>query len=256
MAKTAITVQKTDVRSSQEWTTDPDMIAVTFNADFLDKATECVAFMKNHEVHAMTIWWVFGYEFYIEADGAEEFIVADDGREYTSFTPQYRVEGCHAKVFNDGRIRAVLPFRNSAGEVWVDIGCLDELRAKQKGELPPTTADSNDISQVCQRLQDPMEYLDGSFVPSVANDAVKVIQRLATALRATQTAHSQTMQYVEKADKFVAQTAALTIWGHDQNDGTPYEECDAPADGHADSHACLMNLIEAARDLLDKGERA
>lgn len=256
MPQNAITVQRTGVRSSQEWTTDPDMISVTFNAEFLDKATQCVTFMKENGVNTMTIWWAFGHQLYTETDGSEEFIVGADGVEYAVFTPEYSLDGCHAKVFDDGRIRAVLPFRNSDGEVWVDIGHLDELKAILAGVPSPTPVYSFDISGLCQRLRNPVEYLDEVFVPSVAEDAVKMIQQLATALHATQTAHSQTMQYVEKADKFVAQTAALSIWGHDRNDGTPYEECEEPSDGYTDSHECLMNLVEAARNLLDQGVRA
>ena len=55
--------------------------------------------------------------------------------------------------------------------------------------------------------------------------------------------------YAEKADKFVHQVGALSIWSYDRNDGTPYQECDEPADGFVDSHTCLMGLIEQARVL-------
>ena len=246
MSQNAIIIQTTEVRSSQEWTKDPDMISITLTAEFLERAAKCVEFMKGSGVNTMTIWWAFDYELYGESDGVEEIIVGDNGVEYAVFTPEYALDGCHAKVFDDGRIRAVLPFDNTNDKLWVDIGCLDELRTKLTGKPSVSTVDS---SRMCERLLDPMEYRDGSFVPSVANDAVKVIQHLTTALKATQTAHSQTMQYVERADKFVARTAALSIWGHDRNDGTPYEECEEPSEGYADSHECLMNLIEAARDV-------
>ena len=57
------------------------------------------------------------------------------------------------------------------------------------------------------------------------------------------------MQYAEKTDKFVHQVGALSIWDYDQNDGTRYQECDEPVDGFLDSHTCLMDLIEQARNL-------
>ena len=246
MPQNAIIIQTTAVRSSQEWTKDPDMISITLTAAFLDRAAQCVEFMKGSGVNTMTIWWAFDYELYAESDGVEEIIVGDDGVEYAVFTPEYALDGCHAKVFDDGRIRAVLPFDNTNDKLWVDIGCLDELRTKLTGNPSVSTVDS---SRMCERLLDPMEYRDGSFVPSVANDAVKVIQRLTTALKATQTTLSTTMQHMEAVNKFVGQVAGFSIWGHDQDDGTPYEECDEPSDGTGDSHECLMNLIEKARKL-------
>lgn len=67
---------------------------------------------------------------YAESDGVEEIIVGDDGVEY-AVCSEYALDGCHAKVFDDGRIRAVLPFDNTNDKLWVDIGCLDELRTKR-----------------------------------------------------------------------------------------------------------------------------
>ncbi len=46
--------------------------------------------------------------------------------------------------------------------------------------------------------------------------------------------------------------AGLTIWGYDQDDGTPYEEGGEnfePDDGYEDSHMALMELIELAREV-------
>lgn len=122
----------------------------------------------------------------------------------------------------------------------VTIQCTD-VNSPQEG-IPTDT--SYDIPNLCQRLLK-MQTVDREVI----NDAVKALERLKSGLKATQATLSNTMQYVEKADQFVAQTAALSIWGHDRNDGTPYEECEAPSEGYADSHECLMNLIEAARDV-------
>ena len=55
---------------------------------------------------------------------------------------------------------------------------------------------------------------------------------------------------------FVERVANLSIWDHDQDNGEPYDELDEPpGDGYLDSHTCLMNLIETARDIV-KGEPA
>ncbi len=53
----------------------------------------------------------------------------------------------------------------------------------------------------------------------------------------------------DEALKFVEQVANLDIWDFDKDDGTPYQECDEPSEGHLDSHCCLMQLIEQARQV-------
>lgn len=49
--------------------------------------------------------------------------------------------------------------------------------------------------------------------------------------------------------QFVDQVASLKIWSYDKYDGTAYAECEEPADGFLDSHTCLMDLIEQARQI-------
>lgn len=54
---------------------------------------------------------------------------------------------------------------------------------------------------------------------------------------------------VDESRNLVMQLAALCIWDYDRDDGTPYEECDEPCDGYVDSHCCLMEFIEMAREI-------
>lgn len=63
-----------------------------------------------------------------------------------------------------------------------------------------------------------------------------------------------------KAISFVEEVAALKQWGESDpdNDGDPYNDGDPfePSDGLDDSHACLMNLIDMARDLVGETEES
>ena len=126
-------------------------------------------------------------------------------------------------------------------------GCLQPEFVIDKGQADSTV--QSDIEDICKRLVDSEEHAVEAAVPDVAFEAAEVIKRLSGALKATQSTLSQTMQYAEKTDKFVHQVGALSIWEYDQNDGTPYDECDEPDDGFLDSHTCLMGLIEQARAL-------
>ena len=57
----------------------------------------------------------------------------------------------------------------------------------------------------------------------------------------------QTKSTAPDASAFRQQVANLCLWDWDANDGTLHHECEQPSDGHFDSHACLMSLIEQAR---------
>ena len=52
--------------------------------------------------------------------------------------------------------------------------------------------------------------------------------------------------------RFVNQIAILSIWEDNAEDGSPYKECSAPAEGFLDSHCCLMGLVQEARRLTTK----
>ena len=49
--------------------------------------------------------------------------------------------------------------------------------------------------------------------------------------------------------KFAAHIARFNIWDYEKNDGSAYQECEAPSDGHLDSHTCLMAMIGTAREI-------
>lgn len=48
---------------------------------------------------------------------------------------------------------------------------------------------------------------------------------------------------------FVKGVAGLKMWDYG-NDPEPFGECPPPSEGYADSHTCLMDLIEQARELM------
>lgn len=120
-----IAVRTTDISSNQDWASDPDMIEVNMSQDFLDKAEKCVAFMQENDVSYVCMWYVLGYEFYELAENYTEpeledktLITGKDGKKYVEFETEYRVEGCHAKIYKDGVIQAVFPIKHSGDQVW------------------------------------------------------------------------------------------------------------------------------------------
>lgn len=147
MSNHTINVQITDVSSNQEWTTDPDMIEIELGAQFLQKADKCVAFMQENDINYMCMWWVFGYTLYELSDNLDEdakegksLLIGTDGQEYAEFEPEYRLDGCHAKVYKDGDIQAVLPLKHTGDELWCTVGNVADLKLKIGTKADEATA--------------------------------------------------------------------------------------------------------------------
>lgn len=127
-----IKVQVTEICSDQEWTADPDMIEVSAGAALLESAERCVAFMQENDINYMCKWWAFSYTLYKVDDDSDAQdkpkIIGTNGQAYVEFEPEYRLNGCNAKIYKDGDIQAVLPFKHSDGELWFDVGNVADLK--------------------------------------------------------------------------------------------------------------------------------
>lgn len=139
MSEKNVTVQITDVNSTQDWTSDPDMIEIQVPAALLEKAERCVAFMTENGVDEVMIDSVLGYELYEVADDGDpkDVIIGNDGQTYSVAEPEYTVMGCGAKIAQSGAIRAVMPFKHTGEELWCDIGTLDDLKLKMAAVPAP-----------------------------------------------------------------------------------------------------------------------
>lgn len=101
--------------------------------------------------------------------------------------------------------------------------------------------------QILEQLMNSDEYNTDAAIPNVAYQAVDEINHLVSV-------HSEEVQAlkdkVEKLKQFITDVSELKMWGYDKDDGTPYEESEEPGEGYEDSHTCLMNFIEEARNIL------
>jgi hypothetical protein len=111
------------------------MIEVGISAAMLKLAEDSVAFMKDHDIDCMTSWAALPVTFYARVDEMHEDdlkgkqpITGDDGEEYVEFKPEYQLDGCSAKIFKDGAIEGVIPFKHSNEEVWFNISCIADLK--------------------------------------------------------------------------------------------------------------------------------
>jgi hypothetical protein len=132
----AMELKCVEINSNQDWTKDPDMIAVKLNGELLLKTEKCIAFMNDNDVNVMLCWWAIGYElFALASELADEdidgkAIVVNNGSEYVEFDPPYSLEGCHVKFYKDGDIQAELPFKHTNDKIWFTIGNIVDLKQK------------------------------------------------------------------------------------------------------------------------------
>lgn len=140
LSKNTISVQISDVSSSQDWTVDPDMVEIEVGAAFLQKAESCIAFMQENDINYMGKWSAFGYTLYALAEDPEDdgqdkpMIIGQDGQQYVEFTPKYQLDGCTAKIYKDGDIQVVMPFKRTNDELWCDIGNIKDLKVMLRSE--------------------------------------------------------------------------------------------------------------------------
>lgn len=112
------------------------MVDLLISASFLQKAQTYIDFMQDHDVNYMATPNAFSYSLMARVEELDKdkladksVVIGNDGKEYVEFDPEYRLDGCIAKIFKHGEIRAVIPFRDSAGELWFTVGNIKELTA-------------------------------------------------------------------------------------------------------------------------------
>lgn len=120
------------------------------------------------------------------------------------------------------------------------------MRTDPNGPVP--TGECPDCGALCYEIEKDPEWetvmdffgLDPSFMWQ-AEDVIDYTQKYHEALGETETKKEE----AAKALAFVRKVAELKKWGELDEEGEPFE----PSDGVEDSHDCLMDLIDEARDI-------
>ncbi len=130
-------IRTTDISSTSEWSSDPDMVEFDLSEALLHKAECCVKYMKQNDIHKMTIWYALGYKLYQNIENSSEdeptdssALIEHGGVQYVEFEPEYSLEGCHVEIFHDGDIKGVLQFKHTDDEIRVLIGDVNALRSQ------------------------------------------------------------------------------------------------------------------------------
>lgn len=132
-----VKIQVVGISSSQEWATDPDMVEIEFDLDFLKQAQTCVDFMQAIHADQINIWWRFGYTLYELVENIENteiknraIVDGPNGKKFVEFSPKYSLDGCNAKIDKYGDIQASFPFKHTSDSMWCVVGKLADLRTR------------------------------------------------------------------------------------------------------------------------------
>jgi hypothetical protein len=114
-----------------------DIIEVEVDEAFLQNAQTCIDFMLKHNINYMCSSSSFNYRLYERAENLDEgemkdkvVIHGNDGNEYIEFEPEYSLDGCHARIYQDGDIQVVLPLKNGGHEFFYWLGKVADLKIK------------------------------------------------------------------------------------------------------------------------------
>lgn len=133
-----IQIEVGNLKSDQEFTVDPDRVLVTISGELLDMAEKCISFMSSTGACNIAVrQFAMGYDFWQRADtcfdeelAGKSVIEGQGGVKYVEYTPDFKIEGCHARIHSDGDIYMSMPLENIGGEVSGRIGSLSELKVK------------------------------------------------------------------------------------------------------------------------------
>ena len=96
------------VFSNNDWATDPETVVCTVPDAFEATLNECADLLKRLDGLSTEFMWQADYE-----------LLDEDGN---PFEPDYRLEGCHVRVYKDGDIQFFMPFKHAehGEELWTD----------------------------------------------------------------------------------------------------------------------------------------
>lgn len=126
-----MTMVFTDVTSTAaDWAVDPDLIEITVDEEFLNRAESAVEFLNRQKYFAVEKTYAFGFDAYAEADDKTIVDLWHEGTGYVFFDGEYTIDGATARIYADGDIKAVLNFKHTDDSIHIEIGKLKDLQAK------------------------------------------------------------------------------------------------------------------------------
>lgn len=125
-----MTMVFTDVTSTAaDWAVDPDLIEITVDEEFLNRAESAVEFLNRQKYFAVEETYAFGFDAYAEADDKTIVDLWHEGTGYVFFEGEYTINGATARICADGDIKAVLNFKHTDDSIHIEIGKLKDLQS-------------------------------------------------------------------------------------------------------------------------------
>lgn len=109
----------------------PEYLIVELNQAQLEQLQQVRQMLQQTDMHSAERLWGISSMMYQVAEDEDIPDVELDGKRLIEFETDYRLEGEHLRVHNDGRLVVFCPLKHSQyEEVWATIGTIDELLLK------------------------------------------------------------------------------------------------------------------------------
>lgn len=109
----------------------PEYLIVELNQAQLEQLQQVRQMLQQTAMHSAERLWGVCSMMYQAAEDDDIPDVEMDGKKLIEFETDYRLDGNHFKVYNDGILMVFCPLKHSQyEEVWATIGTIDELLLK------------------------------------------------------------------------------------------------------------------------------
>jgi hypothetical protein len=109
--------------------TSPDLVRVVITDQFLEKAKQCVEFMKTNGSHEVLFQCGLEWECYSEAEDGNEAVLEFEGTSYVEFDDEYTTDCCHARVGKYGTVMGTMLVKHTSDVFTFDVGSIEQLEA-------------------------------------------------------------------------------------------------------------------------------
>lgn len=132
MSANKTTVFSNDITSTED--SVPTFVGIQFDAGFLTKAADCIAFMANTGASKVVLPGAFQHSFYLDTSMVPEShldnhdVVVIRSKTCVAFSPEYALDDGEAVISANGTISAHFELEHAAGYLDCTIGTIEQLK--------------------------------------------------------------------------------------------------------------------------------
>lgn len=113
--------------NSPDWGVPPTLLRVAITDEFLEKAKQCVEFMKSVEADEVLFECALDWDCFEDAkEDSDDAMVLQSGS-YVEYDGEYTADCCHARVGRYGTVMGTILIKHTDERMTFDIGSIEQL---------------------------------------------------------------------------------------------------------------------------------